>query len=165
MSFVLRFEADVTETIPVGLVPEGIRLDVHFSGRVVEGALSGATLRGIDYLLLRADGIGVVDAHDVISTETGQHISAHGQGYTIPPSEVQMPPPEVMLSPEFQWPEAPIPMHGFALCRTGAHELAWMNRTALGFEGTVNMGAGKIMVEVRALHPAAAEAAGLTIVP
>ena len=36
-------------------------------------------------------------------------------------------------------------MHGFALYRTGAEELAWMNRTALAFEGTVNVGTGKLI--------------------
>ena len=165
MTLVYRFEARTTELIPVGLVPEGIRLDAYFSGPVTEGVLSGATLRGIDYVLLRADGIGVIDAHDVISTGTGQHVSVHAQGYITPPPEVQMPPPEVMLSPEFQWPDVPLPMHGFVLARTGSEELAWMNRTALGFEGTVNVGTGEVLAEARALHPAAAEAAGLTVVP
>jgi hypothetical protein len=49
------------------------------------------------------------------------------------------------------------------LYRTGAEELAWMNRTALGFEGTVNNGTGELLIEARALHPAAAEGAGLTM--
>jgi hypothetical protein len=52
MSLVFRVEASLSEVIPVGLVPEGVRLDAHFSGRVVEGPLSGATMRGVDYLLL-----------------------------------------------------------------------------------------------------------------
>jgi hypothetical protein len=53
---VYRFEADITEAVPVGIVPEGIRLDSYYSGQVVEGLLSGTTLRGIDYLLLRSGG-------------------------------------------------------------------------------------------------------------
>ena len=62
MEAVYRFEATLTESVPVGLVPEGVRLDVHFEGEVVEGALTGARVRGIDYLLLRADGVGVIVA-------------------------------------------------------------------------------------------------------
>jgi len=151
MDLVYRYEADFTEVVPVGFVPEGIRLDVHSSGQVVEGSLSGATLRGIDYLLLRSDGVGVIDAHNVISTDSGQHVSDRAQGYIdTPPPELQMPPPEAMLLPDTQWPDFPLPMHGFALYRTGAEELAWMNRTALAFEGTVNVGTGKLIVEARA---------------
>ena len=78
-----RFEADLTEVVPVGIVPEGIRLDAYFSGQVVEGPLSGATLRGIDYFLLRSDGVGVVDAYELISTVTDQHVSTHAQGYIM----------------------------------------------------------------------------------
>jgi hypothetical protein len=163
MTLVYRFEAGITEIIPVGLVPEGIRLDAYFSGRVVEGTLSGATLRGIDYVILRADGVGVIDAHDVISTDTGQHVSLHAQGYITLPPELQLPPPEVMLSPEFQWPEVPLPLHGFVLARTGAQELAWMNHTALGFEGTVNIGLGELVVEARVMHPHSSPAASALV--
>lgn len=160
MNLAYRFEADLAEVVPVGLVPEGIRLDVYFAGQVVEGPLSGASLRGLDYLLLRSDGVGVVDAYEVISTDSGQHVSAHAQGYVTPPPEMQLPPPEVILSPEFQWPDVPLPLHGFVLYRTGAEELAWMNRTALAFEGTVNVGTGKLIIEARAQKPGAAEQPG-----
>jgi hypothetical protein len=149
MDLVYRFEADFTEIVPVGLVPEGIRLDAHFSGRVVKGPLSRATVRGIDYLLLRSDGVGVLDAYAAISTEVAQHVSVHALGYITPPPEVQLPPPKVILSPEFRWPDVPLPLHGFALYRTGAEDLAWMNRTALAFEGTVNVGTGKLIIEAR----------------
>jgi hypothetical protein len=149
MDLVYRFEADLTEVVPVGLVPEGIRFDAYFSGKVVEGLLSGATLRGIDYLLLRSDGVGVIDAYEVFSIDADQHVSAHVQGYLTPPPEVQLPPPEVILSPEFRWPDVPLPAHGFVLLRTGAEDLAWMNHTAIALEGTVNMVTGKLVVEAR----------------
>src|SRR5205814_2380607 len=119
--------------VPIGLVPEGVRLDVSFQGSIVEGPLAGATLRGIDYLLLRADGVGIIDAYEVASTAAGQHLSLHAQGYLTPPAGMQFPPPDVLLSPDFKWPDVPLPMHGFVLGRTGAPELAWLNRTALAF--------------------------------
>ena len=34
--------------VPIGLMPEGVRFDAHFEGRVVEGELTGATVAGID---------------------------------------------------------------------------------------------------------------------
>jgi hypothetical protein len=38
----------------------------------------------------------------------------------VPPPEFELPPTEVLLSPEFQWPDVSLPFHGFALFRTGA---------------------------------------------
>jgi len=158
MGLVYLFEADVIEMVPVGLVPEGARFDVYFSGQLVEGPLSGATLRGIDYLLFRYDGIGVVNAHEIITTNADhQHVSIHAQGYITPFPEMQLPPPEELLSPEFRWPDVPLPAHGFVLYRTGAVDLAWMNRTTLAFGGTVNVGTRKLVIEVRASKSAASE--------
>jgi hypothetical protein len=61
MDLLYRLEGQMTETVPIGLVPEGVRLDVYFEGRLTHGQLAGARVRGIDYLLLRADGVGVTD--------------------------------------------------------------------------------------------------------
>ena len=104
-----RLEATLTEVVPIGLIPEGIRLDAFFKGSITNGSLTGAALRGIDYLLLRADGVGVINVYEVISTSDGQHISVHAQGYSISPAGMQLPDPEVLLSPGFQWPDVPVP--------------------------------------------------------
>lgn len=119
-------------------------------------------MRGIDYLLIRSDGITVVDAHAVISTDAGQNISTHTQGYVTSPPEVQRPPPEVILSSEFRWPDVPLPLHGFVLCKTSVEELLWMNRTALVSEGAGNMGTGKLVIETWVTHPTVAEQVGLS---
>ena len=157
MKLAYRFEATLTEVVPIGLVPEGIRLDVFFKGSITDGPLGGATLRGIDYLLLRADGVGTIDAYEVVSTSDGQHLSLHAQGYIVPPAGMQLPAPPVLLSPDFQWPDVPLPLHGFVLARTGAREFEWLNRTALAFEGSVNVGTGQLLVTAQALvsetHP------------
>ena len=91
MTLVYCFETDITEIVSVGLVPEGIRPDVFFSGHIVGGSLSDASLHGIDYFLLRSDGIGVLDAHEVVTSNTGVHISLHAQGYITPLPEIQLP--------------------------------------------------------------------------
>ena len=146
MDLVYRLDADLGKQIPIGLVPEGIRLDAPFSGTIVEGHFTGASLQGIDYLLLRADGVGVINAHEVITTPAGQSISVHAQGYITLPEGMPLPPPDVLLSPEFHWPDVALPLHGFALLRCGAPDLAWVNRTALAFTGSVNVGIGKLKV-------------------
>ncbi len=153
MEAVYRFEATLTESVPVGLVPEGVRIDLHFEGEVVEGALTGARVRGIDYLLFRADGVGVINAYEVISTDDGDHISLHARGYAVLPEGLELPPPDVLLSPDFSWPDVDIPLHGFVMASSGSQAHAWLNSTALAFEGTANMGVGKLVVAGRSLVP------------
>ena len=67
-----RFDAELTEIVPIGLVPEGVRLDAHFEGTVTAGALEGMHVRGVDYLLLRADGVGVIDAYELDLVRDGK---------------------------------------------------------------------------------------------
>lgn len=160
MELLYRFEGSLTETIPVGLVPEGIRLDVHIDCQVTTGALVGARVRGIDYLLLRADGVGVINAYETIEAGDGRVVSAHAQGYVVPPEGVELPPPEVLLSPDFVWPDVPLPLHGFALYRTGASDLAHLNRIAASFQGHVNVGRGQLVVEAREPSAVSATVAG-----
>ena len=153
MERVYRFEATFTELVPVGQVPEGIRLDAHFTGRIVEGPLTGGTVRGIDYLLFRPDGVGIIDVHELVTGPADERISVRAYGYVTPPARVQLPPADVMLRTDFTWPELELPLHGFALCQTAAADLAWLNRTALAFEGSANPGAGKLLITASALVP------------
>lgn len=87
-----RFEAAFTELVPIGFVPEGLRLDAHYRGSVVDGDLTGAGVRGIDYLLFRPDGIGVLDVHGTVTTDRGC-IAVRAGDYLLPPAEFELPPP------------------------------------------------------------------------
>jgi hypothetical protein len=147
MELLYRFQASLTETVLVGLVPEGIRLDVHFAGQVTAGAFVGARVRGVNYLLLRGDGVGVIDEHETIDAGDGRVVSAHAQGYIVPPEGAEFPPPEVLLSPEFTWPDdVPLPVRGFVLYRTGAPDLAYLNRIVASFDGYVDVGRTQLVV-------------------
>jgi len=147
MEPLIRFEATITDIVPIGLVPEGMRLDIHLEGQATAGMLAGARVRGIDYLLIRADGVGVIDAYEVLDAGERRFVSAHAQGYSIPPEGMEAPTPDELLSPDFVWPDAPIPIHGFALYRTGASDLAHLNRTIASFRGHVNPGRSELFVE------------------
>src|SRR4051812_27975678 len=137
MELLYRLELPLN-IVPIGLVPEGVRLDVHFDGTVVEGPLEGARVQGVDYLLFRADGVGVLDVYETITTGAGRVISARVHGYVLPPAGVELPPPPVLLDPDFRWPDAEFPIHGFALYRTGAAGWEELNSTAAALEGWAN---------------------------
>jgi len=133
-------EASVTEVVPVGRVRDGIRVDVRFEGTVLGGKLLGGDVQGIDYLLLRADGVGVVDLRETVHLPGGASFSISASGYVVGPHP--LPTGEDVLEPGFAWPELDLPVHGSAMARASLPGLAWMNRTMLTFAGSYNLGTG-----------------------
>jgi hypothetical protein len=65
-------------------VPEALRIDAHYKSTVIEGPLAGGMVRGVDYLLIRSDGVSVLDAREAITTAAGQQIAARAQGHSLP---------------------------------------------------------------------------------
>jgi hypothetical protein len=143
------FEAGITEVVPIGLVPEGLRIDGHFQGTVTEGPLAGDTVTGIDYLLLRPDGVALMDVRMVARSAAGRTVSWYAGGYLTP--EGELPPLEVVGDPAFVWPDLEIPMHGWATMRSAAPDLRAVNSTVYGFTGTNNVARGQLRVRGRSL--------------
>ena len=152
-----RFEAQFTALVPIGAVPDGVRLDAHFEGSVVEGELAGWTVRGVDYLRFRSDGVGVLDAREVLLRDA-ESVEVRAGGYLIPPAGFALPAPEVLLAPDFVWPELELPFYGFATFATAAQPRQQLNRTVGTFNGIANPGAGTLVVEAHPLIPKAVTA-------
>lgn len=72
-SFSLRLPPEV-----IGPVPEGVRANFYLAGGSVEGPrLNGKVLPvGADYLLIRKDGVGLLDVRATFETEDGALIYA-----------------------------------------------------------------------------------------
>lgn len=154
MDLLYRFEARFSELIPLGMMADGIRVDAHFEGLVVAGRFAGATVRGIDYLRFRSDGVGIVEVREVF-TRNGSSIEVHALGYMLRPPGFSLPPMKTMLSPDFEWPAIELPVHGSATFRTAAREWEDLN-TAVGlFNGIANPGARAIVVEAETFVPRA----------
>lgn len=149
------FSAQVTRMSPVGLVAEGLRLDVGFAGSVTAGPLTGHRIEGVDYLLIRPDGIGVIDVRELITGPadapgaTEVVLAAHAQGYVVPP--FPMPPLADLLDPSFSWPDLGLPLHGSVRLQSAAPLLSDVNHTVFAFTGTVNMSSGTLLVSVRSI--------------
>ena len=131
-----RFQARFTDSIELGPVDGGLRIDNYFDGRMTEGALTGARVRGVDQVRIRDDASVVLDIRETIETDEGA-ISADVRGYAIPD------------------PGAPHlhTIHGFALFTTAVPEYADYNSAVVAIDGTVDMSTGSIDVEGRALAP------------
>ena len=146
---IYKFEARLAEMYPIGLFAEGIRFHNDFEGTVVAGPFAGARIFGLDPFLLRADGMGVIDAPEVIDAgET--RVSLHVRGYVVPPAGMEMPPLEALLEPGFAFPDVDFRVTASGLVRTAAPAYAALNATVAIIEGTVNLATGRLVVEARA---------------
>lgn len=146
-------EGNFTDWVVIGPVPDGLRLDAHFEGLITDGALAGASVSGIDYVLVRPDGVGVLDIHELISGDRVR-IDVRAGGYMIPPQGFASDPEEI-LSPEYRWPDVDLPLHGFALLRTAAPDWQRLNETIGLFSGSANPGAATLVINAHAFVPAA----------
>lgn len=141
-----RFEARLTSYIPIGRAPGGVFVDVGFEGRVTEGPLTGASVKGVDRLLFRADGVGVMDVRKVIALGE-RRLATRVGGYVTPPPHVTLPGPEDLLSAEIAWPEEPFAIRGFELIETDDPELDALNREVVAVTGSVDNRAGTLVIE------------------
>ncbi len=110
--------------------------------------MAGGRVTGIDHLLLRREGIGVLDVEEVVHLPAGTAVALSVTGYAVPPYPV---PPLEEIGPDMPWPEVDVPVHGAVTMRTGDPSLAAVNRTVLGMTGTVNMARGTIRARAESL--------------
>lgn len=111
--------------------------------------VEGAQMQGVDYLLIRPDGVAVIDARETIrSTHGAGATHARAMGYIGPPFD--MPPLEALLDPQFEWPDVDLPMHGAVTLESG-QKGSPMNSTVYAFIGQVNLAKGQLGIAARAI--------------
>jgi hypothetical protein len=143
--FLYRFEAQL-DFLPIGIVPEGLRMANAFEGKATEGVFAGARVWGIDHLLVRRDCVSVIDAQKTISLGDRHHYE-HVHGYCIPPAGMEVPPLERILAPGFAWPDIPFPILASSTFRTSDPSLAYLNRAVTRIEGWANFATGALVIE------------------
>jgi hypothetical protein len=119
------------EDILSGKVPvpaQGARIDVAFEGEAT-GKLAGS-VRGVDYLFVRADGRLELDIRAEITTRDGCKIALEASGVGLPE------------------PGAPIAQIRENVKLYTCHpEYAWVNRLQIWAPGTVNLAEGMVNIE------------------
>jgi Protein of unknown function (DUF3237) len=106
---------------------EGARFDVYFEGPATGTKLSGS-VKGVDYLHIRADGRGQLDIHAEITTEDGKKIALAADGVSFGE------PPVLQLREN--------------VTLTTAHpEYSWVNAIQVWAPGTVDLAKGEIRIK------------------
>jgi hypothetical protein len=108
---------------------EGARFDVYFEGPITGPKLKG-TVKGVDYLHIRADGRCQLNIHAEITTEDGKKIALAADGVAIPEEG----------SPIFQLREN-------VTLTTNHSEYSWLNPIQVWAPGTVDVSKGEIRVK------------------
>ena len=118
--------AEVTAPIEVGDTPLGARRMIPIlNGRVSGPRLSGRLLEGgVDYQLIRADGLAEIHARYIIETDSGARVYVENTG-------IRHGPPEAMARLRRGEPVDPALIYFRTVPRfeTAAPELAWLMRS------------------------------------
>lgn len=113
--------------------PEGARFDLYLEGPVTGPRLTG-TVKGVDYLYIRADGRAQLHIHARIATQDGKSVALAADGVAIPYEE----------SPVFQLREN-------VTLTTNHPELLWVNPIQVWASGTVDVSNGQVHVKAYAV--------------
>ena len=106
---------------------EGARFDIYFEGPVAGAKLSGS-VKGVDYLHIRADGRSQLHIHAEITTEDGKKVSLAADGVALGQPPVLQLRENVTLT-------------------TSHPEHSWVNTFQIWAPGTVDLAAGQIHVK------------------
>lgn len=107
--------------------PQGARVDVSFEGPIT-GQLEG-TLKGVDYLRIRADGRAELDLHGVVTLTDGRAVAWRAEGVAMPRAD------------------APVVDISEMIRLDSAHDdLAWLHGRAISADGQVDLATGTITV-------------------
>src|SRR5262249_53766452 len=129
MTQVVKFgvPADAAFSGQAQLPAEGARFDNYFEGAVT-GKFKG-TLKGVDYLHIRADGRSQLNVHAETTTEDGTKIAFAADGLAIPE------PGSLVLQ-----------IRESVSLMSHHPEYSWLNRIHVWATGTVNLATGEVQV-------------------
>jgi hypothetical protein len=145
------FEGQFTDFTVVGLTALGLRLDLDFTGEITAGPLTGATISGTDFLLIRHDGVGQVNVREHVTQGDRVVASIRFLGYAVPP--IVLPELSALITPDFEWPDIDLPMHGAAFFEAASEELSAATAIVYGVSGAVNLAAGTVHIAAESLAP------------
>ncbi|PKL36000.1 MAG: hypothetical protein CVV44_17410 [Spirochaetae bacterium HGW-Spirochaetae-1] len=80
----MDMKAKVTSLVDYGPTASGVRFDVGFEGRLSGETINGK-MQGVDYFLMRPDGVGHINVRAAIHTDDGAKIAVSIAGFMAGP--------------------------------------------------------------------------------
>ena len=129
----------------IGPVPEGIRANFYLDGGVIDGPrLKGKVLPvGADYLLIRKDGVGILDVRATFETDDGALIYAPYSG------TIDAGPDGYQRTLDDNLPTK-MPVRCAPRFQTAHEDYVWLNRLQCFGVGECDLGANRVSYDVYA---------------
>jgi hypothetical protein len=110
--------------------PQGLRFNTAFQGELQGPKLAGR-ISGTDYVLIRPDGVGVLDVHAVVTTTDGERIALRASGTLMqqPDSSVGQIRENITL-------------------QTASAKYGWVNSLQCWAAGTSDLSTGRVLMKV-----------------
>lgn len=124
-----RTSADALFSGQVSPPLEGARVDFYLEGFVLGPKVKG-TVRGVDYLYIRADARAELHIHAEITTEDGKKVALAADGIAVPEQGSSV-----------------LHLRESVTLLTNHPELSWVNALQLWASGTVDVSNGQVHVK------------------
>jgi len=81
LEYAAHVDVKFLEPVVFGETPDGLRINFYAESGVMRGALSGRVLRNsADYMIIRRDGMGLIDIRATVETDDGARLWAQEVG-------------------------------------------------------------------------------------
>ena len=126
-------EVKFQKPVVLGETPDGLRVNFYAEGGIVRGAISGRVLRNsADYMVIRRDGMGLIDIHAAVETNDGARLLVHEVGLVDFGTNAFA----RLLSGEYE--DSPR-LQTYMRLLTDSAAYAWVNRASFLVIGEANM--------------------------
>jgi hypothetical protein len=115
--------------INIGAVPVGTRIDFPFAGEVSGPGIRGK-IDGVDYALIRPDGVSRLHIHGVITADSGDLVSIEASG---------------LASAN---PDGRFAMKETITYHTASQQLAWLNSVQGVGDGFIDMNTSELTAKI-----------------
>ena len=125
-TLVYRIESRLRNVAPTAVGRDGALVVEETDARVLAGRLSGGRLRGLERVLVQADGSAVIEGCEGIDIGD-EHVAVDLRGSVHPARWSRLPSPDSMVAPGYDFPDEDLRITGTALFRTSAPSYAHLD--------------------------------------